>query len=86
MHPLVMQSIAEQRLEDLRKDSRPITVGRLRRGPSRARTHSSYGPFGRTEARIGTWMVTTGLRLVHNGSGSGSKLRPLSSSHARVSS
>ena len=23
MHPLVMQSIAEQRLEDLRKDSRP---------------------------------------------------------------
>jgi hypothetical protein len=88
MHPLVMQSIAEQRLEDLRKDSRPFTVGRLRRGPGRARTNSSHGPLGRTETRIGTWMVTTGLRLVHNGSGSGGRgqLRPLSSSHARVSS
>ena len=38
MHPLVLESIAEQRLEDLRKDRHPVTGGRPRRGPGRART------------------------------------------------
>jgi len=85
MHPLVLESIAEQRLEDLRKDRHPVTGGRPRRGPGRARTRSSHGPLGRTEVRVGAWMVTTGLRLVRNGAGSGDQLRTLSSSHVRMS-
>ncbi len=85
MHPLVLESIAEQRLEDLRKDRHPVTGGRPRRGPGRARTHSSHGPLGRTEVRVGAWMMTAGLRLVQNRTRSTDQLRPLSSSHARLS-
>ncbi len=85
MHPLVLESIAEQRLDDLRKDRHPVTGGRPRRGPGRARSNSSHGPLGRTEARVGAWMVTTGLRLVLNGTRSGNQLPPLSTSQARVS-
>ncbi len=85
MHPLVMESIAEQRLEDLRNDRHPVTGGRPRRGPGRARTNYSHGPLGQTEIRVGGWMVSTGLRLVLNGTRSGDQLRPLSSSHARMS-
>ncbi len=85
MHPLVMESIAEQRLEDLRADRHPVTDDRPRRRPRRARSQSPRGPWGRTEARIGAWMVTTGSRLVRNGTESGEHLRPLTMSRARVS-
>jgi hypothetical protein len=85
MHPLIMESIAEQRLEDLRKDRHPVTGGRPSRGAGRARTNSPHGPLGRTEIKVGGWMVTTGLRLVLNGTRSGDQLRPLSASHARMS-
>jgi hypothetical protein len=84
MHPLVMESIAEQRLEELRNDRHPVTGGR-RRGPGRARALWSGGPLGHTEARIGAWMVTTGLRLVRSADESGGQLRPLSSIHAKAS-
>ena len=76
MHPLIMESIAEQRLEDLRADRHPVTDDCPRRGPGRARSHSPHGPMGRAEARIGAWMVTTGSRLVRNGTGSGGQHRP----------
>lgn len=85
MHPLVMASIAEQRLEDLRADRHPVTGGRPCGGPSRARSQSAHGTLGRVEARVGTWMVTTGCRLVRNGTGSGGQLRSLGNRHARVS-
>jgi hypothetical protein len=85
MHPLVMESIAEQRLEDLRADRHPVTVDRPRRGPGRARSQHPRGPWGRAETKIGAWMVTTGSRLVRNGTGSGERLRHLTASRARIS-
>ena len=86
MYPFVMASIAEQRLEELRADRHPVTGGGPRGGPSQARSSQlPQGPLARAEATIGAWMVTTGLRLVHNGTGSGGQLRPMRSGHARVS-
>jgi hypothetical protein len=70
MHPVFMESIAEQRLEDLRTDRHPVVVGNRRRGPGRARNQSGRGPVNRVEAKVGVWMMATGWRLVRNGTSS----------------
>jgi len=64
MHPLVLESLTEQRLEDLRSStsSRPS-----HRGPRNSRSRGRSGPVGRTQARMGFWMVETGMRMVNNG-------------------
>ena len=105
MHPMVLESLTEQRLEDLRsgisgmpgrsditKDptragisgATPTDGGRDRRlavsqdsvsqdsvsQDSVSRDPVRVGPVGRTQARMGLWMVETGSRLVRNAGGS----------------
>jgi len=67
MHPLVLESITEQRLEELRSGTSATRPSN--RGPRNSRSRGSRGPVGRTQARMGVWMVETGLRMVRNGEG-----------------
>jgi hypothetical protein len=71
MHPMVLASLTEQRLEDLRADRHPEN------GAGRARRRSGSGPIGKVETKVGAWMVSTGWRLVRNGNGTPPQLRPI---------
>jgi hypothetical protein len=81
MHPLVLQSITEQRLEELRSG---VSGRPNKRGPRRSRSRGKRGPMGRTQARMGVWMIETGSRMVKNGGGATS-VGPLSSGMASAS-
>ena len=74
MHPVVLESLAQQRLEDLRASSGSSLKGRGRKSRNRT-SPESPGPMGRAQARIGVWMVDTGSRLVAHGAGSSASAR-----------
>jgi hypothetical protein len=81
MHPLVLQSITEQRLEELRSG---VSGRPNKRRPRHSRSRGKHGPMGRTQARMGVWMVETGSRMVKN-SGGATSVGPLSSGMASAS-
>jgi len=77
MHPMVLESLTQQRLQDLRSGVSPRprshetgcagSEGRdVATGPSGP---ARVGPVSRTQAKMGLWMVETGSRLVRNGGG-----------------
>jgi hypothetical protein len=69
VHPVILESLAQQRLDDLRASSGSSRKGRSRKSTNRT-SPQSPGPMGRAQARIGVWMVDTGSRLVAHGAGS----------------
>jgi hypothetical protein len=70
VHPSVLESLAQQRIEDLRSSSCSSRGSRGRR-PSKndSPSEGTAGPIGRTQARLGTWMVDAGTKLVYHGAG-----------------
>ena len=77
MHPMVLESLTQQRLQDLRSgiSQRP---GCERTGTCRSHGQTAaagsdspvrVGPVGRTQAKMGLWMVETGARMVRSGGG-----------------
>jgi hypothetical protein len=75
VHPHVLESITEQRLEELR-NSRASSIESP--GPGIRRSHNTNGPVGKAKSKVGIWMVTTGQKLVNDGTGTPARLRSLS--------
>jgi hypothetical protein len=77
MHPMVLESLTQQRLQDLRSgiSQRPSCEGtETSRSNGQAAAAESdgsvrVGPVGRTQAKMGLWMVETGARMVRHGGG-----------------
>jgi hypothetical protein len=86
MHPFVLESIAQQRLDDLKADRHGKVRDRRRDRRNRSSSGSGSGPIGRTQSRVGIWMVTTGWRLVRSSGATSPPLRSLPSRPVRVSS
>jgi hypothetical protein len=68
VHPLILESLAEQRIDDLRASRSDRRGGRGRR-PAKRSSGSGSNPMGRAQAKVGLWMVDTGTRLVKHGDG-----------------
>ena len=68
MHPVILESLAQQRLDDLRA-SRCSSRGSRGRRPSKNSSPETPGPMGRAQAKVGVWMVDAGTRLVAHGDG-----------------
>jgi hypothetical protein len=64
MHPMVLESLTEQRLQELRSG---VSGRPSRRGRGNPRSRRGRGPVSRTQERVGVWMVETGLRMVESG-------------------
>ena len=74
MHPMVLESLTQQRLQDLRSgiSQRPHCQS-TEASPSHGQTPAAgsedsvrVGPVGRTQAKMGLWMVETGSRMVRS--------------------
>jgi hypothetical protein len=63
VHPVILESLAQQRLDDLRA-SRCSSRGSRGRRPSKNNTPEIPGPMGRAQAKVGVWMVDAGTKLV----------------------
>jgi hypothetical protein len=74
MHPHILESITEQRIEELR-NSRAGSVETPEPGSSRS--HTTNGPMGKAKSRVGIWMVTTGWKLASDGTGAQVRLHSL---------
>ena len=65
MHPSVLESLTEQRIEELRASRSSYSGSRGRKLFGRNSPGAGTpGPVGRVQARFGTWMVDAGSKLV----------------------
>jgi hypothetical protein len=68
VHPIILESLAQQRLDDLRGSRRSSRGSRGRR-PEKDSSSETSGPIGRAQTRVGVWMVDAGTKLAAHGEG-----------------